>query len=71
MNFIFFGNCGKPEDLPRLHSLNVPQKIVLMQSLHDQDDAPILLIVQATVKRPIEPVIDCLPLGVGKRLIGL
>lgn len=36
----------------------MPYKIVLVQSLHDQNDAPIFLIVEATVKRAVREQVE-------------
>jgi hypothetical protein len=45
-------------------------QIVLVQSLHNQHDAPVSLVVQASVQGVIEPVIDCFPLSVGESVMG-
>jgi hypothetical protein len=45
MSFVFFCNGGKPHMLPLFLPKNVPDEIILMQSLHNNDDAAILLVI--------------------------
>ena len=37
-------------------------EIILVQSLHNKDDAPVLFVIQAAEKGMVVPVIDVLPL---------
>ena len=58
MSFIFFSNGRKPHVLPVFLLKNVPDQIVLMQALHNDDDAPGLLVIQSAVQSVIEPLVD-------------
>ncbi len=41
-----------------------------MQPVHDQDDRPLLLVVEAAVERVVEPFVGRPALGLGQRLLG-
>jgi len=43
MGLVFFGNRREPDHLPRFHAKNMTNKIVFVQSLHNQMIRPLLL----------------------------
>ncbi len=45
MRLVLFGDGGESDQLPAFQLLDMTNKIVLMQSLHDQDDAAPPLVV--------------------------
>ena len=53
----------KAHDLPILLRQHVAREIVFVQPVHDQDDRPRPGVVQAAVKRVVEPVVGRLALG--------
>src|SRR5271170_7474554 len=71
MDFVFFSDSRKSDHLPRFQTENMADEIVLMQSLHDDYDAAVPFIVEATVQTVCEPLIDGLSLRIGDSLIGL
>src|SRR6516162_10217792 len=56
--FVFFGDSGKRQNLPCLLFENVTDEIVLMQALHDNNDAASGFIVEPTEQRMIIPFVD-------------
>jgi hypothetical protein len=62
VTLIFLGNRGESNDFPRFHTENVTDEVVLMQTLHHDNDASIFLVVKAAVQGVIEPFITGLPL---------
>ena len=55
VGFIFLRNGGKTHNLPVLLLHYVPDQIIFVQTLHDNDDSAILLVIQATVEGVVEP----------------
>src|SRR5579862_3485522 len=45
MSFVLLCNCGKPNYFPGLQAKNMTNQIVLVQSLHDQHNASVSLVV--------------------------
>src|SRR3984893_5851182 len=48
----------------------MPDEIILVKSLHDNDDAALGLVVESAQQGVVIPFIDCLPPRFGQRLIG-
>jgi hypothetical protein len=46
-------------------------EVVLVQSVHDEDDRARALVVEAAVEGMVEPVVRRLALGLRQRLLGL
>jgi hypothetical protein len=69
--FVLLGNRRKGDHLPRLMFEHVPDKVVLVQPLHDQDDAAVLLVIEPTEQAVVVPFVHRLALRIGERLIGL
>ena len=42
-----------------------------MQPVHDQDDRPLLLVIQPAIEGVVEPLVGRLPLGLRQGLVGL
>jgi hypothetical protein len=49
----------------------VAGEVVLVQAVHDQHDRTRALVVEAAVKRMVEPFVRRPALGLGQRLLGL
>jgi hypothetical protein len=64
-----FSDCRKTQDLPRLLPEHVADEVVLMQSLHDDDNGPVTLVVEPAVEGVEEPIVRCIPSCVGQRLL--
>jgi hypothetical protein len=50
--------------LPLLLAEHVAYQVIQMQALHDDDDGPVLLVVEAAVQRVVVP-------GVGRHALGI
>src|SRR5436305_12861570 len=70
VRLILLRDGRKANHIPRFQAKHMADKIVFMQSLHDEDNASLSLIVEPTVQGVIEPVVDGLALGVRKSLLG-
>ena len=70
MDGALLGDCRKRQNLPFFPFRHMTDEIVLMQTLHDYDDAPRLLIVETAEKGILIPVIDGCALGLGQGFIG-
>lgn len=68
---VFLGDCRQGEDLPWLLLENMADKIVLMQPLHNDDNATGGLIIETAQQRMIVPLVDALAPGFGKRFVRL
>ena len=65
------GDRREAHDLPRLLRQHVPREVVLVQSVHDEDDRASELVVQSAVEGVVEPVVRRLALGLRQCLLGL
>ena len=71
VHLVGFGDRRKAEDLPRFLRENVADEVVLVQSLHDDDDAAAALVVEPAVEGVVVPLIGGFALRLGERLLGL
>jgi len=69
--FVLLGNHREGDHLPRLMFEHVPDKVVLVEPLHDQNDAAGLLVIEATEQGVVVPFVDRLALRIGESLVGL
>ena len=65
------GDRREAHDLPRLLRQHMAGEVVLVQSVHDEDDRAGELVVEAAVEGVVEPVVRRLALGLRQRLLGL
>src|SRR3981189_1217767 len=66
------GCCGPPTAAPpRLLPEHVADEVVLVQPLHDDDDAPSALVVEPAVEGVGVPIIGGIPSRLGERLLRL
>jgi hypothetical protein len=63
VDLVFFGDRRKAHDLPILLRLHMTDQIVLVQPVHDHDDRPVMLVVEARVESVVEPLVRRPPLG--------
>jgi len=63
MDLVRFGDRRKAYDLPILLGLHMTDEIVLVQPVHDHDDRPVMLVVEARVEGVVEPLVGCPPLS--------
>src|ERR1700722_1674249 len=71
VGFIFHRNRGKPKHLPVPLLQYMPDQIVFMQTLHNNNDAAGIFVVQSAKEGVIEPLIDGIALCLGQCLFGL
>src|SRR5450755_581755 len=69
--FLLLGDCRKANDPPLALLHHVSDQVILMQALHDNDDAAGALVIESAVKSVVVPLIYRRPLGVGEGLIRL
>jgi hypothetical protein len=69
--FRLFRDCGKAKHLPIPKSLDMSNKVIFVQSLHDEDDATCPFVIEPTEQSVIEPIIGRFSLGVGKSFLRL
>jgi hypothetical protein len=69
--FVLLGNRRKGDHLPRLMFEHVPDKVILVEPLHDQNDAAAVLVIEATEQAVVVPFVDRLALRIREGLIGL
>ena len=55
--FVDFGDRGEGDGLPPLLLENMADQIVLVQSLHDDDNRAPRLVVEARIERAVEPFV--------------
>lgn len=68
---VLLGDGGKGEHLPGLLLEHVACEVVLMQTLHDQNDGARDFVVEPAVERVVVPIVDRLAAQFGERLLGL
>jgi hypothetical protein len=68
---VLLGDRRKAHHLPILLRQHVAHQIVLVQAVHDQDDRPLLLVVEAAVEGVVEPLVGGAAMGRRERLLGL
>jgi len=71
VDLVLFGDRRKAHHFPILLRLHMSDEIILVQPVHDHDDRPILLVVEARVEGVVEPLVGRSPLGLRQRLLGL
>ena len=71
VRLVGLGDRRKGHDLPRLLSEHVAHEVVLVQPLHDDDDAPSALVVEPAVEGVGVPIIGGIPSRLGERLFRL
>jgi hypothetical protein len=67
---VVLGDRRQPDDLPVLLRQHMADQIGLVQPVHYQHDGTLLLIVQSTVERVVEPFVGALPVGFRQCLFG-
>ena len=70
MRLVRLGDRRKAHDVPILLRQHVADQIVLVQPVHDQDDGPLLLVVEAAVEGVVEPLVGGPPVGLRQGLLG-
>jgi hypothetical protein len=71
VDLVGFGDRRKGHDLPRLLPEHVADEVVLVQPLHDDDDAAAALVVEPAVEGVGVPIIGGIPSRLGERLLRL
>ena len=71
MGFILFGNSREPYVVPLLLFQDGADEIILMQTLHNNNDDSIPLVILPAVEGVVEPFIDRFALGFRQCLVGL
>ena len=71
MPFVFLGDGRETQQPPASLLHNVPDQVVLMQPLHDDDDAARILIIEPAVQGVVVPGIRSVALRFRQRFIRL
>jgi hypothetical protein len=71
VRLVFGRNGRETEDFPLPLLQHVAYEVILVQPLHNNDDAARILIIKAAVQRVLVPVIDGISLGFRHCFIGL
>jgi hypothetical protein len=70
MAFVRFGERRQCEEVPGFLRQHVAREVVLVQPVHDEDDRPGVLVVEAAVEGVVEPFVGRLALRLRQRLLG-
>src|SRR6202035_1081712 len=57
MPFVCLGDRGKRDEVPAFSWRDVPDEIVFVQPLHDDDDYALGFVVQAGIERSVKPFV--------------
>jgi hypothetical protein len=68
VHLVGFGDRRKADDIPLLLPEDVADKVVLVQTLHDNHYHAATFVVQPAVEGVVVPVVGGLPLCLGQRL---
>ena len=71
MHLVLLGDRREADDFPLLLREHMANEIVLVQSLHNDDQGAGTFVVEPAVERVAEPIVGRLPLGVGQRILRL
>jgi hypothetical protein len=71
INLVLFGDGRKAQYFPLvILAQNVADQVVLMKSLHYEDDAAGLFVIESAIKCVVVPGVNCIALGLRERFIG-